>query len=200
MPRLRVLFVILSAAFAFGVAAALLKGTEDSVRQVYGNLSAPWLLLAFLPARQARGVVRGVAVGMAATLLGLAGFYLATGVISGLGDHGVLGDLRLEFTNNLRWFEMGLISGPAMGALGAWSVGRRYVLSLVVAGLMFMLEPLAVLAITSLPAINRALINWGDQPLVPYLLEAILGVTLCVVGLLSGRDGAVTSATATQTK
>ncbi|MEV5012598.1 MULTISPECIES: hypothetical protein [unclassified Streptomyces] len=188
MPRLRSLLLILSAAFAFGVAAALLKGTEAGVRQVYGNMSAPWLLLGFLPASRARGVLRGMAVGTIATLIGLTGFYLAYGLISGLGDHGVLGDLRLEFMGNLYWFERGLISGPVMGALGAWSARRHYVAPLPVTGLLFVLEPLAVLAMVSLPALNRALFNWGDQPVVPYLVEAVLGVALCALGVVQLRS------------
>ncbi|MFB6959388.1 hypothetical protein ACFCYB_20765 [Streptomyces sp. NPDC056309] len=184
MSHLRSLVLILVAAFVFGVTAALLKGTEDSVRQVYGNMSAPWLMLAFLPARRARGILRGMAVGTIATMLGLAGFYLATGLISGLGDHGLLGDLRLEFAHNLHWFEFGLISGPVLGALGGWSARSRYAAPLAVAGLFLALEPAVVLGVTRLPAVNGALLNWGVQPVVPYLLEALLGVALGVLGLM----------------
>jgi hypothetical protein len=191
MPRLRSLLLVLSAAFVFGVAAALLKGTEAGVRQVYGNMSAPWLLLAFLPARWARGVLRGVVVGTIATLLGLAGFYLAYGLISGLGDHGVIGDLRLEFTGNLYWFERGLISGPVMGALGAWSTRRRSLTPLTVTGLLLALEPIAVLGITGLPAVNRALMfNWGSQSIMPYLAEAVLGAAICALGVIQVRSAA----------
>ncbi|MFI9605397.1 hypothetical protein ACIHCX_37260 [Streptomyces sp. NPDC052043] len=188
MSRSRSLLLILSAAFVFGVTAALLKGTEDGVSQVYGNMSAPWLLLAFLPARRARGVLRGMAVGTIATMIGLAGFYLAFGLTAGLGDHGVLGDLRLAFMGNIHWFELGLFSGPAMGALGAWSARRRYVTPLPATGMLFVLEPLAVLAMVSLPALNRTLFNWGDQPVVPYLVEAALGAALCALGVMQLRS------------
>jgi hypothetical protein len=71
--RKRVLTGLLLAAL-FGVAAGLFKGNEIGLRAEIGNLSAPWLLVAFLPALSAGSVARGGATGLASTLLALLGF------------------------------------------------------------------------------------------------------------------------------
>lgn len=182
MTDRRRIALALLAAVAFGLVAALLKGTHAGTRQVYGNMSAPWLALAFLPARYARSIWRGAALGIVATALGLAGFCLATGVISDLGQHGLLGDLRLEFAANRYWFEWGLLSGPVLGAFGAWSVRMRLANPLIVIGALFAVEPLAVFAWTKVPVTNGVLPGWAGQPIGPFVVEALVGAVAIAAG------------------
>ena len=183
------------AAVAFGVVAAVLKGTHAGVRQVYGNMSAPWLALAFLPARYARSVPRGAVLGLVATAIGLGGYCLATGVISDLGHHGVFGDLRLEFRANRYWFEWGLLSGPVLGAFGAWSVRLRLATPLIVTGALLAIEPLALFVWSRVPVTNGVVPGWADQPVGPFAIEAIVGAVALAAGvaLLARSRPAVSS-------
>jgi hypothetical protein len=182
----------LLAAIGFGIVAALLKGTHAGTRQVYGNMSAPWLALAFLPGRYGRSIWRGAALGTLATALGLAGYCVATGVISDLGHHGLLGDLRLEFRANRYWFDRGLLSGPILGAFGAWSVRIRYATPLIVTGLLLVVEPVAVYAWSRLPTANAVLPGWAEQPGGPFVVEAVVGAlaVLCGITVLARRRAA----------
>jgi len=79
-PAKRVWFGLVFAA-AFGVAAGLFKGNDAGLRGGIGNLSAPWLLVALFPALHCRSVLRGALLGLASTLVALAGFY---GMVAGL--------------------------------------------------------------------------------------------------------------------
>jgi hypothetical protein len=47
------------------------------LRSGIGYLSAPWLLIAFLPALQRRGARLGALTGLLSTLVALVGFYAA---------------------------------------------------------------------------------------------------------------------------
>ena len=121
------LVAVLLGAFAFGVLAAWAKGQNIGVetygsqlRGVVGNLSTPWLLVAFFAGMQWTRLRDGAVVGLAATLFALAGFYLLSTLVENLGGHGFLGDLRLELSGNRAYFEGGVITGPIFGALGAW--------------------------------------------------------------------------------
>lgn len=101
-------------------AAALLKGQDPGVNQVLGHISAPWLMIAFLAGTRSRSLRVGGTLGLAATLMALSGFYLAFALSADLGDHG-LADLYLTLSGyNSRYFLAGLVSGPALGAIGAW--------------------------------------------------------------------------------
>ena len=57
-PAKRVWFGLLFAA-AFGVAVGLFKGNDTGLRGGIGNLSAPWLLVALLPALHCRSLMPG---------------------------------------------------------------------------------------------------------------------------------------------
>ena len=96
-PAKRVWFGLVFAA-AFGVAAGLFKGNDPGLRGGIGNLSAPWLLVALFPALHCRSVMRGALLGLASTLVALAGFYTAlTAVLAGqLGGGGHLTELFVE--------------------------------------------------------------------------------------------------------
>jgi hypothetical protein len=98
---------VLLAFFAFGVLAAWAKGQNtggvaevSQARSALGNLSTPWLLVAFFAGMQCPRPGRGALVGLVATLCALAGFYLLSTLVENLGGHGFLGDLRLELSGN----------------------------------------------------------------------------------------------------
>src|SRR5450759_155741 len=78
---------------ALQAVAALLKGQGSGVRDVLGNMSAPWLIVAFLAGGRSRSLRAGGALGLEATLMALAGFCLAFAFAADLGDHGFAGDV-----------------------------------------------------------------------------------------------------------
>src|ERR671922_1750016 len=100
VPRV---LVVLAAAALFGVVMSVVKGNDTGIRDDIGNLSAPWLLLPFLTAAaMRRRTVSGAALGLAATLAGLTGFYVADAFVLDLWPHSLLNDVRLAFTTY--WF------------------------------------------------------------------------------------------------
>jgi hypothetical protein len=146
---------LLTAAATFGLLAALVAdlggtrlSTASQVRGAVGNLSAPWVLVAFVAGYVATGrlaasrpgtsgdravsggrdggnrLAYGALTGLAATLVALAAFYLVATLVEDLGGHGFVGDLRLELSGNRIYWEDGLVSGPIFGAAGAWWRGR----------------------------------------------------------------------------
>jgi hypothetical protein len=201
---------VLLAAFAFGLLAAWAKGQNtDGVTQVsvlrsaLGNLSTPWLLVAFFAGMQWPRLQDGAVVGLAATLCALAGFYLLSTLVENLGGHGFLGDLRLELSGNRAYFEGGVITGPIFGALGAWQRLWRHRptarTSLLVGGLLIA-EPLVMLALgpirhhvlsagTGLPLIARIIPGWGltadsgAGAWAVYATELALGLAVVAIGL-----------------
>src|SRR5438552_11928648 len=79
---------ILAAALAFGVFAAWAKGQDGDgvstlaqLRADLGNVSAPWLLVAFLAGTRSSRLWPGALLGLAATMIGLFGFYLFTSLV-----------------------------------------------------------------------------------------------------------------------
>jgi hypothetical protein len=136
---------IILAALLFGVAVAVLKGTEANLRNSVGNISAPWLLLPFLAGTTSRGPWRGAAMGAAACLTALLGFYVAEAFVLDLGDHPLMTDLTLALGAGRMYFIAGAIFGPLFGALGG-TAGRRAGSGALVAGLLLLGEPVAVFA------------------------------------------------------
>lgn len=163
--------VTLAGALAFGVLAALVKGDQGGVRDTIGNLSTPWLLAGFVPGLFARSLPRGAVLGLAATLTALLGFYLVVSF--------PLDDLSEVLRLNRRWVFSGLLSGPVMGAAGAWVRRRGFPLAraaVVVTGLLLVLEPLVIVAARVVPG-WRTVIHWTLEP-IPYVVEAAAGVVV----------------------
>lgn len=212
-PSAARLAAVLLGAFAFGVLAAWAKGQNtDGVAQVsqlrnaLGNLSTPWLLVAFFAGLQWSRLRDGAVVGLAATLCALAGFYLLSTLVENLGGHGFLGDLRLELSGNRAYFEGGVITGPIFGALGAllsqWRPRPTARTSLLVGGLLIA-EPLVLLALgpvrhhvlsasTGLPLIARIIPGWGltadsgTAVWAVYAVEFAVGVAVVAWSLRKG--------------
>ncbi len=194
-------------AFAFGVCAAWAKGQNtdglaqvSQLRNALGNLSTPWLLVAFFAGMASPRPRQGALVGLAATLVALAGFYLLSTLVENLGGHGFFGDLQVELSGNLAYFEGGVITGPIFGALGAWWRRRPTARTSLLAGGLLIAEPLVMLALgpikhhvlsasTGLPLIARIIPGWGltadsgGGAWAVYTAELALGVAVVAVGL-----------------
>jgi hypothetical protein len=142
-PWRKVAFVVLGG-LVFGAAMAVVKGQDTGVRDVVGNLSAPWVALAFLggalSVRPRRGAILGVAVTMAA----FAGFYLSEAAILDLGPHPWYEDVRLAAGTFNVYEQWGLLSGSVYGALGALWASRSLRSAPLAVAAAFLCEPLAV--------------------------------------------------------
>lgn len=169
----------LLAAFAFGVVAGLFKGADPGLRAAIGNLSAPWLLVAFLAALRSRTPLRGALMGLVSTVVALVGFYAAVTIaLAGhLGGGGHWRELVVEAGANRVYFLAGLVTGPVLGAAGAW-VGRRHpgLAPFVVGGLLAgEIVGVAVLQGHQL-APSPLYFKWGVDRWPPYVGECVLGL------------------------
>lgn len=169
----------------FGALWSILKGNGGGIRDTAGNLSAPWVILPLLAgALVARGrAVLGAVVGVAGTWLALCAFYLTNTFVLDLGPHSTLGDLALTMgaVGNL-WFRYGLVSGIALGGVGAWLAERGSLRTVgLVAAALLVLEPAAL-------ALGRtlALSGLGPDPLVSV---AEVGCGLALATALLRRRG-----------
>ena len=85
MPQLTTrwrLPLALVVAVVFGLCLALIKGQADGLRDAVGNLSGPWLLVAFWLGSFARARPAAAVLGAVATVLALAGFCFGLALIS----------------------------------------------------------------------------------------------------------------------
>ncbi|BBH69551.1 hypothetical protein ACTI_62360 [Actinoplanes sp. OR16] len=163
------------------MAAAAVKGDHYGLRDTVGNLSTPWLLVAYLAGLTTRRPGRGALLGLGATGAALAGFYLVVAITTDdhsptLGEH-----LGQVLHKNRLWLYAGLLSGPTMGAFGAMT--RRFApdvrrAALRVTALLLMLEPLVIVAARIVPG-WREVIHWTLDP-GPYLVEAALGIAVAL--------------------
>jgi hypothetical protein len=177
-------------AAAFGIAAGLLKGNDTGLRGGIGNLSAPWLLVALLPALRCRSVVRGALLGLASTLVALTGFYAAlTAVLAGqLGGGGHVAEFLAEASANRIYFLGGIVTGPVLGAIGAWIGRHRPDAVWLVAGALVAGEILVVALVQGhqlLPA--PFYFSWGVAGWAPYAGESVVGVAVILAALWRGR-------------
>lgn len=176
--------MVLFVAACFGLVAGMVKGDGAGLRDGLGNLSSPWLLVAIVPAWWAGSWRRGAVTGVAATLVALAGFYVAMALFmydrSGI-ELGLMGLLREVAVANRVWFAAGLLSGPICGGLSA-TIGARLATWWlgVIAGGVLALEFLAVRLAQGLPlpVIGG---SWAVDDWRMYQVEAVAG--LAILGL-----------------
>jgi hypothetical protein len=200
MGSRRRLAAALAGALAFGLFAAWAKGpagdaigTLSQLRSVLGNVSTPWLLVAFLAGAQARRLRSGALLGLAATCVALGAFYALTTLLIRI-------DLRTELVANRAYFEGGLVTGLVFGALGAWWARRRTLSATVVAGALMMAEPVTLALIgatglsvipasSGLPLVVRVVPGWGltsgwpALQLAVYAAEFATGAALVALAL-----------------
>jgi hypothetical protein len=174
-------------AAAFGMLAGVLKGNDTGLRGELGNLSAPWLLVAAVPALRCGTLLRGARVGLVSTVVALAGFYASlTLVLAGhLGSGGYLREFLVEAEANRIYFLAGLVTGPLFGAIGA-ALGRRQsgVVGFAVGGL-FAGEVIGVALLQGRQLAPPPLyFRWGVDDWTPYVAEALLGLAIIIVAAI----------------
>jgi hypothetical protein len=208
--------LVLVAGLAFGVVAAVIKGGGGGegipeLRSALGNLSTPWLLVAFVAGTAASSLRSGALYGVAATAAALTGFYLVNTLVHDL-DQGYVRDLRVVLSSNRGYLEGGVVTGPLFGVLGAWWQQRRKPRASIVAGVLLIAEPVALVLLgafgpddvfsanSGLPAVIRLLPGWGlltdtdTIRLAVYAGEFIFGLALVFLAVVrSARAPAVGS-------
>jgi hypothetical protein len=177
------------AAVAVGAAMSLLKGTGGGARLQLGNLSAPWLLIAFLAGSRYRRVGTAAAAGVFATFAALVGFY---------GEQSPLVDLSAA---SIRFIENpgqvvafvgtaheivylgGLVTGLLFGSLGwVWRTCRsRWALGAV--AVMFVAEPVALVGTGAMIGGSHAVSSYWWI----WLGEIALGIALLAASIRPRR-------------
>lgn len=170
--------VLLLAAFLFGLAVAVVKGSDAGVRDSIGNISAPWLLLPYLAGMTARNWRRGALLGATACFVALAGFYVAEAIVLDLGDHPLLTDLALTLGAGRIYFIAGAIFGPIFGAVGRASRGRRLPVTALVVGFLLVGEPPAVFAALAAYGVNPSYTGMVIAYPGLWIGELVLGIML----------------------
>ncbi len=140
----RRLAAIVFAAVCFGVVMAVVKGQGAGARDALGNVSAPWLLVAFLGGASSRRSRLAPIAGLGVTVAALVGFYVAESRVLDLGQHSWLVDLQLTLRAGGVYLLSALLSGPIFGALGGVWARRRSAMAAAAVAVMFACEPLAV--------------------------------------------------------
>jgi hypothetical protein len=151
--------------------------------------------VALFPALHCRSVMRGALLGLASALVALAGFYAAlTAVLAGqLGGGGHLTELFTEVGANRICFLGGIVTGPILGAIGAW-IGRHrpYALWLVV-GVLVAGEILAVALVHGHRLFLASFyFSWGVTDWTPYIGESVVGIAIVLAALYRKRSRAMT--------
>ena len=188
MPnRLRVV-VILVAAFGFGLLAAWVKGQDGDGRSVVsllrsdiGNLSAPWLVVAFLAGTCATRSAWGAGLGLVATLSALLGFYVLTSLVVDLGGYGLPETFARELWANRLYFVSGAVSGPLFGALADWRQPPFALRASVLAGALMVGEPI-VMTIIGLQS-RVTLVGSNAISSGVYIAEIAVGLVTLFVAL-----------------
>ena len=179
--------LLVMAAVAFGALESVVKGNGAGVRDGVGNLSAPWVIVPLLAgAVGSRGsILAGAVVGLLTSVAALVGFYVANAFVLDLGSHSWSHEIGLTLNAGNLWFKAGAMSGPAMGAVGAWA-GRRggFVVAWSVVGLV-VFEPLVVY-LTYLASNGRFAAGDGQWNGV-YAAEAALGAVAATALWRSAR-------------
>ncbi|HEY6396175.1 MAG TPA: DUF6518 family protein [Solirubrobacteraceae bacterium] len=153
MIRARKLILIVIAAGCFGVVTSLLKGQGGGVRLAFGNISAPWLLVAFLAGTQYRRLRYAALAGLLATLAALLGFYAEQSPLVELGSRSgdfianPAGAFDFLVSAHSVYFLGGVVIGPIFGLLGGIWGQRRSRLAAGAVALAFVCEPVVVWAL-----------------------------------------------------
>ncbi len=189
MSARRVVTVLLLPA-VFGIVMGLFKGDDAGLRSGIGNLSAPWLLVALLPALRCRTMWRGALVGFGSTMAALAGFYAAlTVVLAGdLGGGGQVREFLVEAGSNRIYFLAGMVTGPLLGVIGAWVGNRHHSVWVLVVGCLVAGEIAGVALVQGLQLAPPPLyFRWGVDDWTPYIGESLLGLAIIVAAVARRR-------------
>ncbi len=183
--------VVCTAGLAFGVGMSALHGSGGGLRAQIGNVSAPWLLLPLVAGAVAgeQHLGRGALVGGAASLVALIAFYISNIYVLGFTGHAWHVEVGLALRTGAYFIRIGLVSGPAFGALGALARRRHSVAIALVAAGLFVFEPLAWLVyFWSGPGPDP--VGMLTYPAV-WVTESFVGLVACSVVVLHARRASV---------
>ena len=176
---------LLAGGFAFGLAMAAIKGQDGGVRDALGNMSAPWMLLPFVAGTRYSRILCSAWAGVAITLAGLFGFYLAEAAILDLGPLPWYTDLKLTLGSGHVYEAWGIAAGLLYGALGGLWRGRLLLAAPIALGLAFMGEPVVVLVVERVGI-------WGGGGLLDYrwlwVTEVTIGIGISYAALRIARS------------
>jgi hypothetical protein len=158
------------AAFSVGALDSLIKGQGLGILGALSETVVPWFLLAFLAGAytKERRFALGAIAGFEATMFALVGFYFVNSLLFNFGAATWISDFHSSLLSGKVYFELGVVSGPLMGALGVWWKQKLSVIPVVAIGAAFLLEALA----RSMEANN--FFQYGHQ----------VGAIECFVGVL----------------
>jgi len=187
---LRVL-LMLAAAFAFGMFAAVVKDPDSDMlstlaqlRSNLADLSAPWLMLAFIVGRQSSRFVFGALWGLMATMCALLGFYLLTLLVLDYGGTNILDNFWRAVWANRIYFAGGVLSGPLFGALGTRRQTTRVQNGWVIAGVLMVGEPI-VMTLSGI-LFPGAFVGLATTRILVYAAEVALGLVVVLVAWSRG--------------
>lgn len=159
----------------FGVIMQTFKGNTLGIRNAIGNLSAPWLLLAYLSGRFVgqRKILLSAGIGFAASMVALVGFYASDPLVWNLGHQGFLGNMLLTLEAGRPWFLLAFVSGPVFGTLAAFK--RSHQSNVIMGGVstLIILEPFAHVIynnLTKLQMFPSSVTVWAAE----FLVGAII--------------------------
>jgi Family of unknown function (DUF6518) len=159
-----------------------------------GNLSSPWAVLAFVAGWSQRSLIWAAVAGVAAEVACVAGFYSQFLV----GD--IVDPRRLGFVDSTDaltlietavsqwlwfiapWVVVAIGAGVVYGLLGRWWRQSRSIVAGVALALPFIVEPAAW----------RVYVGFGQGPLVLWLVEVAIGITILgwvIGGRWPSKDG-----------
>ena len=167
--RWRLAPVVLGAV-ALGGVLALVKGRGDGLGHFVGNLSWPYLSVAFIAGRVVQRRRVACVVGVLVTWATLSGFSASAELVFGHPS----GSMTRSYSE---WFLAGTLSGAVLGALGRES--RACPLLLYVLPLALALEPSAVVAVQAAGRFG----GLDPQPLqlVAWSGEVVLGAIAVIL-------------------
>ncbi len=129
-------------AFVLGALDSAIKGQGDGLLGALSQAAAPWFLLAFLAgaATSSRRYILGALSGCGATMCALTGFYFVNSLIFYSGTW--TWSFHWALHTGKIYYELGVVSGPLMGWLGAWWKRNLSIVPIVILGLFFVMEAL----------------------------------------------------------
>jgi hypothetical protein len=167
--------------FGMGIVNALMRVDGSNLFSSLSQAVAPWLLLAFLAGAYANEhrLRIGAFSGLAATMAALIGFYFTNGAIFHYGPQSWPGYLTYGFGQGKVFFTLGLLSGPSLGAFGAWWRQNLSLVPVLTVGMLFIIEGLTHASQTNFFAPDATQVA---------AIEVLLGLVWIAVALVTTRS------------
>jgi hypothetical protein len=138
----RLAFVI-TVSLLFGAIMSIIKGNEDGIRNAFGNICAPWMLLPFLSNVYLKTyrIIQATLIGVVTSICALIGFYFTNSFVLDLGRDSWLAGVGLTLSSGLFYYKLGLFSGLFFGALGGLHGRYKTSIPAQLMAIIFVLEP-----------------------------------------------------------